>query len=223
MRVTFKDGANGANRFNDLLDKIPVRDLADRLGTDEATASEALVAALPALLAKLQDNASSQQGAASLASALQQHNNDLARGSQVNLSQIDTQDGNNIFRHVFGNQRQEVAQQLASNTNKASSGLLDSLLPMLAPIAMSFISNQLLGGGRQGQQGQLGQQPQQQQYAQQPAATGHGADLGPDLGSLLGGLLGGRQASQQQDGGIDSVAYWVVCSANAADPTSRVG
>ena len=115
MRVTFKDGADGANRFNDLLSRIPVGDLANRLGTDEETASEALVAALPALLAKLQDNASSQQGAASLASALQQHNNDLVRGSQVNLSQVDTQDGNNILRHVFGNQRQEVAQQLASD------------------------------------------------------------------------------------------------------------
>ena len=196
MRVTFKDsadGANGANRFNDLLDKVPVRDLADRLGTDEATASEALVAALPALLAKLQDNASSQQGAASLASALQQHNNDLARGSQVNLSQVDTQDGNNILRHVFGNQRQEVAQQLASNTNKASSGLLDSLLPMLAPIAMSFISNNLLGGKEQSEQ-------PSQQYAQQQAQQ----QAAPDLGGLLGSLLGGRQASQpSNDGGLD--------------------
>ena len=198
MRVTFKDGADGANRFNDLLSRIPVGDLANRLGTDEETASEALVAALPALLAKLQDNASSQQGAASLASALQQHNNDLVRGSQVNLSQVDTQDGNNILRHVFRNQRQEVAQQLASNTNKASSGLLESLLPMLAPIAMSFISNQLLGGGQQSKQAQ------QQQYVQQTAAS----DQGPDLGSLLGSLLGGRQASpqqsqQQSDSGLD--------------------
>lgn len=194
MRVTFKDGAEGANQFNALLDKIPVRDLANRLGTDEETASEALVAALPALLARLQDNASSQQGAASLASALQQHNNDLARGSQVNLSQVDTQDGNNILRHVFGDQRQDVTRQLAGNTNKASSGLLDSLLPMLAPIAMSFISNQLLGGG------QRSQQAHQQQYAQQAATYDHG----PDLGSLLGGLLGGRQAGQQQsDSGLD--------------------
>src|SRR5699024_2660581 len=115
-------------------------------------------------------------------------------GSQVNMSQVDTQDGNNILRHVFGDQRQDVTRQLAGNTNKASSGLLDSLLPMLAPIAMSYISNQLLGGG------QRSQQAQQQQYAQQAATY----DPGPDLGSLLGGLLGGRQAGQQQsDSGLD--------------------
>ncbi len=196
MRVTFKDDADSANRFNELLDKIPVGDLANKLGTDEETASEALVAALPALLARLQDNASSREGASSLVSALQRHNNDLARGSAVNLNQVDTQDGNNILKHVFGNQRQEVAQQLAGNTNKASSGLLDSLLPMLAPIAMSFISNQLLGGNQQNQQAQQNQFNQPQSAPQ---------SAGVDLGGLLGGLLGGRQPAQQQssDEGID--------------------
>ncbi len=192
MNVTLKDAQGVSAQFNELLNKIPVQDLAQWLGTDEATASEALVAALPALLAKLQDNAGSQAGAASLASALAQHNNDLARGSQVNLNQVDTQDGNNILGHIFGNQRQQVAQQLAGNTSKASSGLLESLLPLLAPIAMSFISNNLLGGGQQKQAAQQ----QAQQAVQQPA--------GADLGSLLGGLLGGRQANQQSsEAGLD--------------------
>lgn len=179
MRVTFGDQNRSAGQFNELLEKIPVGELASRLGTDEETASEALVAALPALLAKLQDNASSRDGAASLVSALQRHNNDLARGSQVNLNQVDTRDGNNILRHVFGNQREEVAQQLAGNTNRASSSLLDALLPMLAPIAMSFISNNLLGGARQDR-----------------TQASHGSS-GADLSSLIGGLLGGRQPDQR--------------------------
>lgn len=179
MRVTFGDQNRSAGQFNELLEKIPVGELASRLGTDEETASEALVAALPALLAKLQDNASSRDGAASLVSALQRHNNDLARGSQVNLNQVDTRDGDNILRHVFGNQREEVTQQLAGNTNRASSSLLDALLPMLAPIAMSFISNNLLGGARQDR-----------------TQAGH-ASSGADLSSLIGGLLGGRQPDQR--------------------------
>lgn len=179
MRVTFGDQNRSAGQFNELLEKIPVGELASRLGTDEETASEALVAALPALLAKLQDNASSRDGAASLVSALQRHNNDLARGSQVNLNQVDTRDGDNILRHVFGNQREEVAQQLAGNTNRASSSLLDALLPMLAPIAMSFISNNLLGGARQDR-----------------TQASHGSS-GADLSSLIGGLLGGRQPDQR--------------------------
>lgn len=181
MRVKFKDDAGSSDHFNELIDKIPVNDLARKLNTDEQTASEALVAALPALLAQLQDNASSESGASSLMTALQQHNDDLARGSQVNLDQVDTQDGNNILGHIFGNQRQQVTQQLASNTKQASPGMLETLLPMLAPIAMSFLSNNLLGGNQQNQQRSVQQQ-----------------SAGSDLGSLLGGLLGGRQSNQQQ-------------------------
>lgn len=171
------------DQFAELLNKISTKDLADRLGTDEETANEALVAALPALLAKLQDNATSERGASSLASALQQHNNDLALGSHVNLDQVDTQDGNNILKHIFGNERQQVTQQLASDTGRASSGVLESLLPMIAPIAMSFLSNQFAGGNRANQQ----------------------QSAGPDLGGLLSGLLGGRQAGQStnNDGGLD--------------------
>lgn len=186
MRVTFRDQASSSDQFNELLGKIPVNDLANRLGTDEETAAEALVAALPALLAKLQDNASTQSGASSLATALQRHNNDLMYGSQVNLDRVDTQDGMGILRHVFGDQRQEVATQLAGNTRKASSGILESLLPMIAPIAMSFLSNTLFGGNQQ----------RQQQYVQQSDA--------PDLSDLLGGLLGGRQADRSgSTGGLD--------------------
>src|SRR5690554_2050378 len=139
-------GAEAQPELNQLRQKIPVRDLASKLNTDEATASNALTAALPALLAKLQDNASSAGGASSLASALSQHNNDLARGNSVNLDQVDTRDGSNILRHIFGNEQQQVTQQLADNAGGASKGMLESLLPMLAPIAMSFLSNKLAGG-----------------------------------------------------------------------------
>ncbi len=185
MKVVFKDDAGTPDQFNELIEKIPVGELARKLDTDEETATEALVAALPALLAQMQNNASSASGASSLMAALQQHNDDLARGSQVNLDQVDTNDGNSIIGHIFGNQRQQVTQQLADNTRQASPGLLDTLLPMLAPIAMSFLSNNLLGGN---------------QHNQRNVQQG-----GADLGSLLGGLLGGRQAAQQDsdDGGLD--------------------
>lgn len=184
-RIQYHDSQQEVpDQFGDLLNKIPTKDLANKLGTDEKTANEALVAALPALLAKLQDNATSESGASSLASALQQHNNDLARGSRVNLDQVDTRDGDNILRHVFGNERQQVTQQIASNSGGATGGVLETLLPMIAPIAMSFLSNQLSGGNRVN--------------TQQQAA-------GSDLGGLLSGLLGGRQAGQSanNDGGLD--------------------
>ncbi len=170
--------------FGELMSKVPTDEIASRLGTDEETVREAVVAALPALLAKLQDNASSESGSSSLASALQQHNNDLVRGSRVNLDQVDMHDGDKILRHVFGDRREQVSQQIAGNTERASGGLLESLLPMLAPIAMSFLANRFSGSN-------------QRNLQQQPS--------GPDLGGLIGGLLGGRRPGQaaQDDGGID--------------------
>lgn len=181
---TAEKAAAASPELNELFQRIPVQDLANKLHTDESTAQEALSAALPALLAKLQDNASTAQGASSLASALQRHNNQLASGNRVNLDEVDTQDGHKILRHVFGNEQPRVTQQLADSTSGASKGVLDSLLPMLAPIAMSFLSNKLSGGN------------QSRQLQQQ--------DDGFDLGGLLGGLLGGRQTSQSnQSGGFD--------------------
>lgn len=59
----------------------------------------------------------------------------------------------------------------------------NALLPMIAPIAMSFLSNNLLGGNQQ----------RQQQYAQQSGA--------PGLSDLLGGLLGGRQTDRSGNAG----------------------
>src|SRR5690554_5820122 len=158
--------------FGELMSKVPTDEIASRLGTDEETVREAVVAALPALLAKLQDNASSESGSSSLASALQQHNNDLVRGSRVNLDQVDMHDGDKILRHVFGDRREQVSQQIAGNTERASGGLLESLLPMLAPIAMSFLANRFSGGNQRNLQQQ---------------------SSGPDLGGLIGGLLGGRR------------------------------
>ena len=182
---TAKQAAAASPELNQLFERIPVRDLANKLQTDEDTAQQALSAALPALLAKLQDNASTSEGASSLANALQRHNNGLATGSSVNLDEVDTVDGGNILRHVFGAEQPRVAQQLADSTSGASKGLLESLLPMLAPIAMSFLSNQLSGGNNQSRNLQQDQ------------------DSGFDLGGLLGGLLGGRQSAGQADSGFD--------------------
>lgn len=181
--------AGGAqSAVNELMKRIPINDLAARLGTDNQTATQAIAAALPALLAQLQDNASSGDSA-SLIQALQQHNNDLARGDHIDLNRVDTNDGNRILSHIFGSQRPQVVQQLAATDSKASSGMMDTLLPMLAPMVMSFLSNQFLGGGRQAAGGT------------QPAAGQQQAG-GLDIGGLLSSMLGGRQAGQSS-GGLD--------------------
>jgi hypothetical protein len=179
---------------DDILSRIPLADLAARLGVDEGTAEQATRQALPALLGGIQANTDDPGGAASFASAVQQHDNDLAEGG-VNLDDVDEKDGERIVGHVFGDNHGQVVQQLGTTGGPSTSqDLMRQLLPILAPIVMAYLAKQLTGatsnvgqdGGLGGLLGGLlggvlgGGAPAQQQQ-----------QSGPDLGSILGGLLGG--------------------------------
>jgi hypothetical protein len=191
---------------DDILSRIPLADLAARLGVDQGTAEEATRQALPALLGGIQANTADPGGAASFASAVRRHDNDLAARISgeggVNLDDVDENDGDRIVGHVFGEQRGQVVQQLGTTGGASTtSDLMGKLLPILAPIVMAYLAKRLGGaaaaggssggigdllgsvlGGMAGQQG--GQQGRQQQ-------GGLGDLLGGPLGDLLGGLLGG--------------------------------
>jgi hypothetical protein len=169
-----------AINFDDLLSQIPMDQLARQLGVDERTARQATTQALPALLGGMQANAQDPAGAASLSSALRQHDDNLLDGG-VDVGQVDTDDGDKIVRNVFGENRQQVVNQLGGlGGGGTNSGLIAKLLPLLAPIVMSYLAKQFT---RQGGTA-----------AGSPTAGGGG------LEDLLGGLLGGQ--GQGQAGGI---------------------
>ncbi|HSO91848.1 MAG TPA: DUF937 domain-containing protein [Arthrobacter sp.] len=164
--------------LHDILRQIPVDQIAGMLGTDRQTAQAAVEAAVPTLLAGMQSNAQASDGAASLESALGQHQDGLLEGG-VDVSQVDTADGEKIVSHVFGGQQDQVASQLAGTSQLGGVGgdLIKKLLPILAPIVMSYLANKVLGG--RGQSSGAG------------GAGGSGGVGGIDLGGLLGGILGG--------------------------------
>jgi hypothetical protein len=176
--------------INELLSNIPIGQIAGRLGVDEATAEAAIRQALPALVGGLHANAQDPAGQASLAGALAQHDPSLVEGG-VDLDQVDAADGDKIVGHVFGGQRDQVVQQLATGGGSNVTGaLIQKLLPLLAPIVMSFLAKRLLGGGTGGA----------------AASTAGGSAGGIDLGSILGGLLkssAGGASSGGSAGGID--------------------
>jgi hypothetical protein len=161
---------------------------------DEGTAEEATRQALPALLGGIQANTADPGGAASFASAVRQHDNDLAEGG-VNLDDVDENDGDRIVGHVFGDQRGQVVRQLGTTGGASTtSDLMGKLLPILAPIVMAYLAKRLGGGAAAGGQSGggigdllgsvLGGMAGQQQ-------GGLGGALSGPLGDLLGGLLGG--------------------------------
>jgi hypothetical protein len=164
------------DNVDEIVANIPMNALADQLGVDPGTAETAVRQALPALLGGLQANAADPSGEASLAGALEQHSPDLVEGG-VDLNQVDPEDGEKIVGHIFGSNTDQVAQTLGGNLG-GSGDLIKKLLPLLAPIVLSYLSRQMRGG------------------AATPPGAQQGGGLGDLLGSILGGLGGGGQQSQ---------------------------
>ena len=172
--------------IDDILANIPISSLAGQLGVDEATAESAVREALPALVGGLQANAADPDGAASLASALDGHSPALVDGG-VNLDEVDTADGQKIVDHVFGQNRDAVAQTLGGNIGAGAGGdLVKRLLPILAPIVLSYLSGRLRGTGTQPGQGGTGGLKDLL-----GSVLGGGQNQGGGILDVLGGLLGG--------------------------------
>jgi hypothetical protein len=170
---------------DEIMQQIPLSQLAGRLGVDEQTAGAAAQQAIPALLGGLHANAQDPAGAASLESAIGNHSPALIDGG-VDLDQVDTTDGQKIVSNIFGPHQDGVAQTLGGQLG-GQSDLVQKLLPILAPIVLSYLAKRMGGGG-----GLLG--------SLLGAAAGGGATSGGGVGDLLGGLLGGGQPQGQQSG-----------------------
>lgn len=197
-----------------LISQIPLAQVADALGVDEKTASEAVNAAVPALVGGLGANAQDPAGEASLMEALGQHQG-RNESSMFDLGAQDPQDGEKIVQHIFGGNTDQVVNQLSGSRNALGSGMLMKLLPILAPIVLQWLASKWsqksgggLGGGTATPSGGTGRAPagfptnknaQAQSADEAPAQQGGLGDLlggllggsGGGLGDLLGGLLGG--------------------------------
>jgi hypothetical protein len=175
---------------DEIMQQIPLGQLASQLGTDEQTAGAAAQQALPALLGGLQANAQDPAGAASLEGALSNHSANLIDGG-VDLSQVDAGDGQKIVSNIFGGHTDNVAQTLGGSLGGGNqSDLIQRMLPILAPIVMSYLAKRMGGGAGGGMLGSL----------LGGALGGGSAGGGGGVGDLLGGLLGGGQQAQQPAG-----------------------
>ena len=181
---------------DEILSQIPLDQLAQQLGVDEATAEQAVRQAVPALLGGMEANAQDPDGAASLEKALGQHVGGLLEG--LDLGSIDTADGEAIVGNVFGDNSEQVINKLGEQSG--GSGIMQKLLPILAPIVLSMLAGKFLGQGQ-------GQTAPGQASGPMPSggetggledligsATGAGGS-GGGIGDLLGGLLGGSGGS----------------------------
>lgn len=166
--------------LNALLDQIPVGDIAEQLGIEESVAEAAVKQVLPGLVGGLAANANDAKGQEVLSNVLKHHNKGVHRGK---VSDIDTTDGKKIVRNVFGENEDKVVQKLAGASTKSdvTGDIIKQVLPILAPIVLSWLASQFLGGKTE---------------EAAPAAAPEPASSGGGIGELLGGLLSSPQGQQ---------------------------
>ncbi|MET8422815.1 DUF937 domain-containing protein [Nocardia sp. NPDC004860] len=159
--------------FDDLLSNVPVAQIAERLGVDEATAKTAIDAAVPVLLGGFQTQAGNPEVGLNLEHEVAGQPHSLLDGG-VDMSQVDIANGSQIVDQTFGAEKNTVLSALGNvGGNNISQDLMSKLLPMLAPIVLAYLGKKALGGG-------------------DGAAGRSGGGIGDLLGSLLSGATGGN-------------------------------
>lgn len=166
---------------DDILKSLDIDALAAQVGTQPEVVSQAVRAAVPALLGGLQANAEDPAGAASLEEALTQH-----ADRDLSVASVDPAEGEQITRHVFGDAEEQVVAQLGGVPGLDSS-VISKLLPLLAPIVLAYVAKKM--GGQGGIVGTI--------LGELLKGAGSGArpqgspSVGGIITDVLGGLLGG--------------------------------
>lgn len=187
-----------SSMMDQILSGLPIDQIAERLGTDPDTAEDAVRRALPALLSGLDLEVQTGKAESLASAALQDHDPDILTRDNP-LAFVDAADGEKILGHLFGSDRTAVEQRLGAG-GKAEAGLFSKLLPMLAPLVMSWLAGRLRnkagaggGGGAttvDGGGGGLGDLL--------GGLLGGGGGSGGGIGDLLGGILGGEKEAGKQ-------------------------
>ena len=151
--------------------------ISQNLKIDQKQVSSVITAALPYLLGAMQQNASSQAGAASLADALGYHAGNA--GNIVdNLKAADLVDGKKILSHIFGAKLSSVLGGISRSTGVGTNAV-GSILASIAPSLLA-----LLGKG-------------------QKSSGTNAAGLESMLGMILGGMS--SKGSNNSMGGLGSI------------------
>ena len=166
-----------------------VQALGQKLGTDRNQTLMAVAHSFPVLLKGMAQNASQKEGAFALAGALDRdHDGSLLANVGQAIQNPAGYKGSGIVNHIFGNDKDAAAQQVAGRSG-VSASVAGMAMETIAPMVLAFLGKkkrsegmdaaglagflfQLVTGGGGGQ-----------------AAASSGAESG-GIGGMLGGLVG---------------------------------
>lgn len=160
-----------------------VTTLSQATKSDEDKVNSVLVNALPVLVGKMSDNASTKEGAASLNKALNEHKTGDTIDVASFLKNADSEDGEKILSHILGSDK-DAATKALSKKSGLSSKKVSSILSLVAPLLLSQLGNNKKDDDESALGGILG------------SMLGGSSSNNGSLGStLLGNLLGGSSSS----------------------------
>ena len=157
-----------------LLSNSSLGSLSNNTGVQKPELSKLLILALPLILKYMTSNSQSQSGLSSLFGALGAHQNRGTVESQI--ENADTEDGQKILGHIFGNDEDQVVDQLAKESG-VDAGDVMNVLGTIAPYVMSGLSAAT-------------------QSAHTQQTSGVNLNDGLDLGDLMS-MFGGNAVQEQ--------------------------
>ena len=120
--------------LTDLLSSSVISSIAGQTGTCEKDTQNVLANALPALVGAMAQNASTEDGANSLAKALDDHTS--SKGLASLLQNVDTEDGAKILTKILGGETETVQNAVAKKSG-ASKVDTSKILAMAAPLLLA--------------------------------------------------------------------------------------
>ena len=177
-----------------------LKQISQKLGTDEGTAAKAVSVALPLLIAGLSRNASTPDGGAALDQALTRDHSDspVLNAPQQAVADPNAFNAGGILGHIFG-QRQAPIQQGVAKASGIDLQSASKVLMILAPIVMASLARARTAQGTNVSAGQVLQGEQQHIERQVPGIGGlasildrnHDGSIADDIANMAGGQLGG--------------------------------
>lgn len=151
--------------------------IAEKFNLDTNQVSSVISNALPTIMGAMQQNASTEGGAAALAKALGDHAGNA--GNIINnLKGADLIDGNKILSHIFGGDLSNVLSGISQKTGVASNAV-SNILASIAPSILAILGKQNGNAGAGGLGSLLG--------TILGGSSNSNSNSG-GLGSILGGL-----------------------------------
>lgn len=171
--------------------------LAKSTKTDKSKVTAVLSDALPVLVGKMSDNASTADGAASLNKALNEHKTGDVIDAAAFLNSADSADGKKILGHILGDD-EAAATKAISKKSGVSGSKVSTILSMVAPLLLSQLGNKKDDDEATGLGGLLGGLLGNSSNSSN-SSGGIGSML---LGSLLGGSSNSSSSSSNSSGGL---------------------